>query len=156
MRFHKWRRHAEEGSHHFPDKNENWKTGCVTTNNRIYVVTHGTIRMKVKQMINNESFYGSSIVVNKNMDLDALLIFVHRICRFTSRGHIDHNNRYVIYTGAMYMWVYKVLNQLFCQLLILYTGQTKREGNIWHNLGGNTIILFYNINYEYINIKQIN
>jgi len=38
----------------------------------------------------------------------------------------------------------------------LYTGQTKREGNIWLNLGGNTIILFYNINYEYMNIKQIN
>jgi len=38
----------------------------------------------------------------------------------------------------------------------LYTGQTKREGNIWHNLGGNTIILFYNINNEYMNNKQIN
>ena len=39
---------------------------------------------------------------------------------------------------------------------VLYTGQTKREGNIWHNLGGNTIILFYNINNEYVNNKQIN
>jgi len=24
-------------------------------------------------------------------------------------------------------------------------GQTKKEGNIWHNLGGNTIILFFNV-----------
>ena len=39
---------------------------------------------------------------------------------------------------------------------VLYTGQTKKEGNIWHKLGGNTIILFYNINNEYINNKQIN
>jgi len=38
----------------------------------------------------------------------------------------------------------------------LYTGQTKREGNIWHNLGENTIILFYNTNNEYMNNKQIN
>jgi len=33
---------------------------------------------------------------------------------------------------------------------------TKREGNIWHNLGGNTIILFFNINNGYMNNKQIN
>jgi len=38
---------------------------------------------------------------------------------------------------------------------ILYTGHTKREGNIWHNLGGNTIILFFNINKEYMNNNQI-
>ena len=38
---------------------------------------------------------------------------------------------------------------------ILYAGQTKREGNIWHNLGGNTI-LFFSINNEYMNNKQIN
>ena len=38
---------------------------------------------------------------------------------------------------------------------VLYTGQTKRVGNIWHNLGGNTIILFYNINNEYMNNKLI-
>ena len=34
--------------------------------------------------------------------------------------------------------------------------QTKREGNIWHSLGGNTIILFFNIDNEYMNNKQIN
>jgi len=34
---------------------------------------------------------------------------------------------------------------------VLYAGHTKREGNIWHNLGGNTIILFFNIDNEYIN-----
>ena len=39
---------------------------------------------------------------------------------------------------------------------ILYAGQTKREGNIWHNLGGNIIILFFNINNEYMNKKLIN
>ena len=38
---------------------------------------------------------------------------------------------------------------------VLYAGHTKREGNIWHNLGGNTIILFFNINNEYMNNKQI-
>jgi len=37
----------------------------------------------------------------------------------------------------------------------LYVGHAKREGNIWHNLGGNTIILFFNINNEYMNNKQI-
>jgi len=31
---------------------------------------------------------------------------------------------------------------------VLYVGHTKREGNIWHNLWGNTIILFFNINNE--------
>ena len=35
-----------------------------------------------------------------------------------------------------------------------YGGQTKREGNIWHNLGGNTIILFFNHNNQYINNKE--
>ena len=38
---------------------------------------------------------------------------------------------------------------------VLYAGHTKREGNIWHNLGGNTTILFFNINNEYMNNKQI-
>jgi len=38
---------------------------------------------------------------------------------------------------------------------VLYPGHTKKEGNIWHNLGGNTIILFFNINNEYMNKKQI-
>jgi len=38
---------------------------------------------------------------------------------------------------------------------VLYVGSTKREGNIWHNLGGNTIILFFNINNEYMNNKLI-
>ena len=33
---------------------------------------------------------------------------------------------------------------------VLYTGQTKREANIWHNLGWNTIILFFNISNKYI------
>ena len=33
----------------------------------------------------------------------------------------------------------------------LHAGHIKREGNIWHNLGGNTIILFFNINNEYMN-----
>ena len=38
---------------------------------------------------------------------------------------------------------------------VLYTSHTKREGNIWHNLGENTITLFFNINNEYMNKKQI-
>ena len=32
---------------------------------------------------------------------------------------------------------------------------TQREGNIWHNLAGNTMILFFNPNIEYMNNKQI-
>ena len=38
---------------------------------------------------------------------------------------------------------------------VLYVGHTKREGNIWHNLGGNTIIFFFNLNNEYLTNKQI-
>jgi len=38
---------------------------------------------------------------------------------------------------------------------VLYAGHTKRESNIWHNLGRNTITLFFNINDEYMNHKQI-
>ena len=38
----------------------------------------------------------------------------------------------------------------------LYMGHTKREGNIWHNLGENTIILFFNIKNEYMKNKLIN
>ena len=30
------------------------------------------------------------------------------------------------------------------------------KSNIWHNLGGNTIILFFNIKNEYMNNKLIN
>ena len=37
---------------------------------------------------------------------------------------------------------------------VLYAGHTKREGNIWHNLGGNTMILFFNLNNEYMNNIQ--
>ena len=37
---------------------------------------------------------------------------------------------------------------------ILCASHTKREGNIWHNLWGNKIILFFNINNEYMNNKQ--
>jgi len=36
---------------------------------------------------------------------------------------------------------------------ILCAGDTKRESNIWHDLGGNTIILFFNINNEHMNNK---
>ena len=51
-----------------------------------------------------------------------------------------------------HFWYHKIAAKSGCGL---YMGQTKREGNIWHNLGENTIILFYNINYEYMNIKQL-
>ena len=38
---------------------------------------------------------------------------------------------------------------------VLYMVHTKREGNILYNLGGNKIILFLNINNEYMNNKQM-
>jgi len=59
---------------------------------------------------------------------------------------------YILVYG-LHFWYHKIAVKSEC---VLYTGQIKREGNIWHNLGGNTIILFYNINNEYMNNKQIN
>ena len=37
---------------------------------------------------------------------------------------------------------------------VLYA-HTKREGTILHNLGGNKILLFFNINNEYMSNKQM-
>ena len=58
-----------------------------------------------------------------------------------------------------YILVYK-LHFLYSEIdakieCILYVGQTKREDNIWHNLRGSTLTLFFNLNNEYINNKQI-
>ena len=52
-----------------------------------------------------------------------------------------------------HFWYHEITTKSEC---VLHEGQTKREGNIWHNLGGNTIILFFNINNEYMNNRQIN
>jgi len=54
-----------------------------------------------------------------------------------------------------YILVYKshfLYSEIEC---VLYAGQTKREGHIWHNLGGHTIILFFNLNNEYMNIRTM-
>ena len=60
---------------------------------------------------------------------------------------------YILAYKSHFLYLYEINTKIKC---ILYTDQTKREGNIWHILGGNTIILFYNINNEYMNNKQIN
>ena len=54
-------------------------------------------------------------------------------------GNCDHLQHILVY--RLHSWYNKSKR-------VLYVGPTKREGNIWHNLGGNTIILFFNINNE--------
>jgi len=64
-----------------------------------------------------------------------------------------------IKNGLLYILTYK-LHFLYAKIgtkmeCDLYAGHTKREGNIWHNLGVNTIMLFFNLNNEYMNNKLI-
>jgi len=75
-----------------------------------YVVTRGAIRMKAKQMINNELFHASSRSCHlKKIDLDISLILVHLICKFASRGLIHPRYRCILYAGVTYMQVYMVI-----------------------------------------------
>ena len=66
---------------------------------------------------------------------------------------IDNSNIHTVYTMCESHFLYSEIDaKIKCDL---YTGQSKRECNIWHDLGGNTIILFFNLDNEFMNNKQI-
>ena len=74
------------GKPSFPQKELALKYWICDHRQQRYVVTCGIIRMKVKQMINNESFRASSHSCQPKIYLDTLLILVHLICGFDSMG----------------------------------------------------------------------
>jgi len=62
------------------------------------------------------------------------------------------NTCVIIITNEVYKLLYILAYEIDAKIeCILYAGHIKRESNIWHNLGGNIIKLFIDINNEYMN-----
>jgi len=91
---HEQRRHAEGETVIFPRR---MRTERLDMRPQSYVITRGAIRMKAKQMINNESFHASSRSCHQKIDLDTLQILVCLTCSFNSKGLIGPRNMSVSY-----------------------------------------------------------
>ena len=110
----------------------------------------GQFQIKMSQLWRTNK----QLIIN-DIKVFSWLIMLHCALNLPSLGSNGVNVSvfvgYCIYSCIGHTWYHKIAVKSKC---VLYMGQTKREGNIWHKLGGNTIILFFNINNDYMNNTQ--